>query len=270
MKLNFTHHRQLLEYGWNESYPDMYCFSTTRHGGCSEGEYASFNCNGYCGDAPANVERNLAQLEALLPGEVSGVILPHQTHGTEVRVVDEALMAAADDEREKALYGVDAVVTSLQGVCIGVSTADCIPVFLYDTRLRVIAAVHAGWRGTCERITECTLQQMQRTYGTRPADVAACIGPGISLKAFEVGDEVYARFQKAGFCMEQVAVRYDKWHIDLWKANQIILQEAGVPENKILVSGICTWGNNADFFSARRQGISSGRIYNGIMMIHRV
>ena len=96
--------------------------------------------------------------------------------------------------------------------------------------------------------------------------MVACIGPGISVEAFEVGDEVWKQFAEAGFDMDRIARREDKWHIDLWEANRWLLLNEGVLPYHIEVSGICTWTQHMDFFSARRQGIASGRILSGIMI----
>ena len=90
--------------------------------------------------------------------------------------------------------------------------------------------------------------------------------PSISLEAFEVGDEVYTCFEQQGFDMQRIALRQEKWHIDLWEANRMQLLDFGVLPSNIELSGICTWKENADFFSARRQGIASGRILSGIML----
>jgi YfiH family protein len=256
----------MLEYGWNKLYPDIFCFSTTRHGGCSVGEYASLNCNEYCGDTMEHVLRNREIVLSLLPGKTARLVMPHQTHGCEVRVIDAPFLAADTDTQKRELEGVDALVTSLKGVCLGISTADCIPVLCYDTKRQVVAAVHAGWRGTCGKIVSRTLQTLHQTFGTEMQDVVACIGPGISVEAFEVGDEVWKQFAEAGFDMDRIARREDKWHIDLWEANRWLLLNEGVLPHHIEVSGICTWTQHMDFFSARRQGIVSGRILSGIMI----
>mgnify|MGYP002520120785 FL=1 len=107
---------------------------------------------------------------------------------------------------------------------------------------------------------------MRQEYGTDMNDVLACIGPGISLESFEVGDEVYESFSKAGYDMNRIAKKYDKWHIDLWEANRIQLKEVGVKHANIETAGICTYKEYHDFFSARRLGIKSGRILSGIML----
>lgn len=250
--------KKMLEYECMKSYPNIFCFSTTRHGGCSEGNYGSFNCTHYCGDKPEHVKANREVLCSLLPQLPTSLVIPRQTHGTEVRLV-------TPDTVEADLEGVDAVMTSLPGCCLCVSTADCIPILLYDFVHQAVAAIHAGWRGTVNGIVDKTLAEMNRHFSTEGKDVMACIGPGISLSSFEVGDEVYEAFACAGFDMERIARRYDKWHIDLWEANRLQLLGHGVQPGNIEVAGICTYINYKDFFSARRLGVQSGRMLTGIM-----
>lgn len=257
---------QMLEYGLMKSYPDIFCFSTTRHGGCSEGSYASFNCNGYCGDNYGHVQRNRELLIRLLP-RPDAVVIPHQTHSVEVGIIDDSFVRSCKEQQSDLLEGVDALITNVPGQCICISTADCIPVLCYDVRHQAVAAIHAGWRGTVGRIVKRTLLKMEECYGTQGKDVVACIGPGISLDAFEVGNEVYETFEKAGFDMKVIAHRKAKWHIDLWEANRLQLIEAGIYPSNIEVSGICTYQNHEDFFSARRLGVHSGRILSGIMRL---
>ena len=258
--------RQMLEYGIMKPYSNISCFSTTRHGGCGEGTYATFNCTHYCGDNPEHVKANLNFVKAFLKnakanqGERADVlVIPRQTHTTNVRVI-------TDIPSEEDLQDVDAVVTHLKGICLCVSTADCVPILIYDKAKLVIAAVHAGWRGTVGRIVEKTLETMKLHYGTEGKDVVACIGPSISLESFEVGDEVYASFEEAGFDMSRIAKKYEKWHLDLWEANRLQLLAHGVLPENIEVASICTYQHHEDFFSARRLGIKSGRILSGICM----
>lgn len=260
MKERLTSDKRMLEYGILKPYSNIFGFSTTRHGGCGEGAYATFNCTHYCGDRPENVSKNLENLAALLPERPDVFVIPRQTHTTNVRVI-------TDVPSQEELQEVDAVVTHRKGFCLCVSTADCVPVLLYDKVRGVIAAVHAGWRGTVGRIVEKTLEVMKSHYGTEGEDVVACIGPSISLESFEVGDEVYQAFAEAGFDMERIARKYEKWHLDLWEANRLQLLAHGVLPEHIEVAGICTYQNHEDFFSARRLGIKSGRILSGIMLM---
>ncbi len=242
-------------------------FSTTRHGGCSEGEYASMNVNAYCGDSAGHVASNRDALcRTLSLVSADRLIIPHQTHGIEIRQVGSELFALPEAVRQMVLEGVDGVMTRLEGVCVGVSTADCIPVLLYDTEHRAVCAVHAGWRGTVARIAQKAIAEMRAAFGTRPQAVRAVIGPGISKENFEVGDEVYEAFTSAGFDMEAIAERQEKWHIDLPACNRLQLEAAGIAPDHIILSGICTYGHPDDWFSARRQGTASGRIYTGILL----
>ena len=240
-------------------------FSTCRDGGVGEGTYTSFNCTHYCGDNPLHVATNRQRLCADWSITPDRLIIPRQVHGTSVAVIDETFLALSSTEQEQQLDGVDALISPLPDVCLAISTADCIPILLYDTRARVIAAIHAGWRGTVARIASLTLSRMRALYGTCGADVRAVIGPGISLESFEVGDEVYDAFRQADFHIERIARRCEKWHIDLWEANRLQLLDEGLSAESIEVTGICTYQHVDRFFSARRLGIHSGRILTAIM-----
>lgn len=251
------------------SCPNISHFVTTRQGGVGEGNYASFNCTPYFGDEAEAVRRNREILCSTLPERPQELIIPFQAHGMRVGIITSAYPELTEEEKIDHLDSVDALVTNEQGCCICISTADCVPILLYDRRKKVIAVVHAGWRGTVGRIVKSTLSVMRKTYETDPKDLLACIGPSISLASFEVGDGVWQSFANAGFDMPRISVRdrqTHKWHIDLWEANRLQLLNAGVLPTNIELSGICTYINEQQFFSARRLGIRSGRILSGIML----
>lgn len=245
---------------------DVVAFSSTRRGGVSNGAYGEFNINLWCGDSVEHTTRNLELLASELGIAKDHIIIPHQVHKTETRIISNSFFQLSEADRTAYIDGVDALITNLTGVCIGVSTADCIPVLLYDHVHHASAAIHAGWRGTQQRIVAKTVETMQKQYGTNLADLQAVIGPGISLKAFEVGQEVYDAFVDANFDMHLISEKKEKWHIDLPLCNKLQLIHCGVLENNIQSSDICTYSNYNDFFSARRLGIHSGRIYTGILM----
>ena len=225
--------------------PNAIAFSSTRHGGYGNGNYKEFNINLFCGDSPEAISKNKTALCRELGIEESALVFPHQIHQTRGVVIDKEFLGLPESERKEKLEGFDYIATQEKGICIGVSTADCVPVLLYFSNPQTIAAIHAGWRGTLKRI----------------------IGPSISRETFEVGDEVYESFQSEGFDMPSISTRINgKWHIDLWKANAMQLESAGICAENIRTSGICTYYNNADYFSARRQGINSGRIFSGILI----
>ena len=246
--------------------PGVTAFSTTRMGGVSKGPYAEFNVNHYCGDDEQDIAINYASLCRLLGIDGAHLVYPHQVHGTEIRKIDAGWLSLPKSDQAQLLEGVDAVMSDMPGMCVGVSTADCIPVLLYDAAHHACAAIHAGWRGTVARITERAVQAMATAYATEASQLRAVIGPGISLENFEVGDEVYEAFENAGFDMERIAHRYAKWHIDLWETNRLSLLAMGVPASAIHISGVCTYAQADRFFSARRLGINSGRILTGIML----
>ena len=245
---------------------EVVAFSTTRQSGYSEGCYGRFNVNRYCGDSEEAITRNREALCQLLQIDDSRLLMPHQVHETKVAIIDDDFLSQDSLERQQRLEGVDAIMTNKNGVCIGVSTADCIPVLLYDSRQHAVCAVHAGWRGTVKRITEEAVKKMAEVYGSRPADLTAQIGPGISLDSFEVGDEVYDAFLQAGFDMTAISRRTTKWHLNLSECNRLQLMAMGVSRERIGMSGICTYKQCDTFFSARRLGISSGRILTAIML----
>ena len=258
--------RPLLTYPMDAS---VIAFSTTRHGGHGSGAYGTFNCTPYSGDEQEAVLANQKLLCEWVGIAKEKLIIPYQTHSCNTLVINHNFMLMTSEERHATLQEKDAVMTNLKGVCLCISTADCIPILLYDPMHKAIAAIHAGWRGTIGRIVEQTLHAMHETYGTQYANLKAVIGPGISLEAFEVGIEVYKAFDKTGFDMDRIAQwneKNGKYHLDLPMANRLQLQAMGVPTGQIHDSHICTYSQHDDFFSARRLGIKSGRILNGIVI----
>lgn len=254
---------QLLDYDFGSR---VKAFSTMRKGGYSEGLFGAFNINCYCGDEEAAIRKNRAALCNLLGIREDCLFMPHQVHETVITAIDAPFLKLSDAEQHEQLEGVDALMTNETGVCIGVSTADCIPVLLYDPEHHAACAIHAGWRGTVKRIAEKAVARMRDTYGTHPSHLMAQIGPGISLDSFEVGDEVYDTFLQAGFHMPAISRRERKWHIDLPACNRLQLLDMGVAEHHIRDARICTYRRCDDFFSARRLGVRSGRIFTAIFL----
>lgn len=217
-------------------------------------------------DLGVGVEAFSTRRESELPYPV---IQGHQVHEAKVAFIEKPGMT-----REE-LEGYDVFVTTLPGVAIGVRTADCVPVLLYDPVKRVVAAVHAGWKGTVLHISEKTVELMTVKYRCDAADICAVLGPSIGPESFQVGEEVAEHFKNADFPMADIWSFQGKGdgspmsgghHIDLWKANRRLLEKAGVKPEDIQISGIDTFTDNS-FFSARREGVQCGRIINSIMLI---
>ena len=210
----------------------------------------------------SNVEAFSTTRDASLPYPVT---TGHQVHGSLVAEVRRPGM-----ERDE-LQGFDALVTNLSGLAIGVRTADCVPVLLYDADNHAIAAIHSGWRGTVQAISQVTINRMSALYGTRASALSAVIGPCIAFDSFQVGEELVEQFRSCGFRMDEIH-RYDGpnredmaggHHIDLVGANRELLLDAGLDPLRIHVCGIDTY-RDLNFFSARREGTACGRIINSI------
>ncbi len=245
-------------------------FVSTRGGGVSEGEYASLNLGHTSGDSETNILTNrelFAQHLEVLPTQL---FIPTQTHGNTIVCVDDVFLSQTKQEQDAKLHGVDALITNVSGICIGVTTADCVPLLLYDSHKHVLAAVHAGWRGTLTQIAASTVRKMVSAYNCSPQNILVGIAPAISAEHFEVGKDVEEAFKQANISLHKVAYRHSeshKLHINLQLLNKIQLEEAGIPERNIEILEMCTYAHRHLFFSARRQGIHSGRMLTGGMLI---
>ena len=197
------------------------------------------------------------------------IVLMHQVHDVKVAVVDRGDMTSYE------LDGYDAMITNLPGVAIGVRSADCIPVLLYDPVKKAAAAIHSGWRGTVSKIIGKTVTKMQITYASQPSDILAFIGPGICVDCFQVGEEVALKFKEADFEINSLwSFRGPKTgngmegghHIDLKEACRQTLIESGLKNENIQITELCTYEENHLLYSARKEGIECGRNITAIMI----
>lgn len=190
----------------------------------------------------------------------SRFMYPHQTHTDSVMRVTEDYFSMNEANRREQREAIDAVISMERGAVVGISTADCIPVVIYDKKHHAAAAIHAGWKGTVKRIVEKSILEMQQNFHTNPEDCTAFIGPGISQQSFEVGQEVVDKFKTAGFSMDSYTIYLPdmhggiemKPHIDLKEINRQQLLSHGVLEKNIIVSDIDTY-TDTRFYSARRE-----------------
>lgn len=240
-------------------------FSTTRTGGVSSGNYDSLNLGIYSGDKDENISENFSRLCDFLNIDRKSLFLPYQTHSDQILIIDKSFISSGVWEQEQLLYGKDALITNEKNILIGVTTADCVPLLLFDIENKVVAGIHAGWRGTFAKIVSKTIEKMQSEYHSNLSDILAVIGPSISPAVYEVGEELFDLFKNEGFDIKIIFTRSDgKLFLDLWKANENLLLEKGVRKENIEISGHCTFSENDKFFSARRLGIKSGRIISVI------
>lgn len=258
----------LITYPLLSSFKEINHFTTTRNSGVSEGNFSSLNLGLYSGDKPEFILENFNLLFNFTGIKPEQLFIPHQTHGDEILVVDEHFLKENSKNQQTLLYGKDALITNKPNIYIGVTTADCVPILIYDSKQKSVAAVHSGWRGTCSKIVSKTIEKMCEEFGSNPTDMFAVIGPSISMDAYNVGDELIDEFEKAGFNAEEIfQLKNEKHHLDLWKANKNLLLEKGLKKENIEVSGRCTFTEHETFFSARKLGIKSGRMISVVGII---
>ena len=224
---------------------------TTRDGGVSSGVYESLNLSLGVGDDPALVVENRRRAAAAIGLDLDDMVYAHQVHGHDVAVVTTADRGRGSRSTEDA-PAADALVTATPGVGLAVLVGDCVPLVLYEPRAHVLAAVHAGWRGTVARVTDAALSEMV-ALGASPARVLAGIGPAITADRYQVGDEVADAARDCFAGNVDGIVRPDgtgRWTFDLWAANRRLLIEAGVEAGNIEISPVGT-GPGTPFFSDR-------------------
>lgn len=222
--------------------------------------YSGFSLCHYNGDAPEHWQRCRRMLERYLDVSPERLIVPGQTHGECVLTLSRIEFPDGSPRIDEArLQGVDAVVTDLSGVVVGVNTADCLPLILIDEEAGVAGAVHAGWRGAVAGIAVNALQSMAR-LGAVASRIKAIMASCIVVDEFEVGEEVAARFPQ-----ECVARNYgDRPHVDLPLAVAMQLRGCGVTDIKFPPAG--TLSNSTRYFSARSAGIASGRNFTFVFL----
>ena len=231
---------------------------STRIGGTSQGIFSSMNLRFGHGDEDARVRENFHRMASVLGTDEAHMVLTKQTHTTNVRVVTAA-DAGYGVVRERPYDDVDGLITDVPGLALGIFAADCVPLLFVDPVHHAIGASHSGWRGTVARMGEVTIRAMQSTYGTVPSDLICAIGPSICRDCYEISEDVAQHFMSAypGHAREILrddglnAAGEHKYHLDLWAANRIVLEEAGVPASQISTTDICTNCNPELLFSHR-------------------
>ena len=247
-----------------EKYADINHFITTRQAGAK----MEFNICIWAVEDMVSVISNRKLLASELGIHLSDFVFQQQKHTRNVSAVISSDGGKGSVDYETGLEANDSMITSEKGICLMVICGDCVPLLFFDPVKKVIGAAHSGWRGTAKRIAEHTIENMHENYGCNPKDILVGIGPSIGPESYEVDDVVLKEFSKTFKNTKeffQPKTEHGKYMLDLWKANVNQLIEAGVQSKNIEVSGISTFTNNKDFFSARRG--DTGRFGCGIMLI---
>ena len=241
---------------------------STRLGGVSEGMWASLNLGVSRGDDPDHVRENYRRFFAAIGADGQKLAMTNQVHGGVVRTVTTADLHA--DPYDKVGYEADGLMTDLPGVALVVYSADCIPILFYDPARRVVAAVHAGWRGTAAGIAAAAVDRMKNVYGCRPEDILAAIGPGIGPDCFETHEDVPNAMTSAlsTAVLHHMKIKENgKFAVDLKAINAMRLEQAGLDRSHIAVSSLCTACNPDRFWSHRKQGTSRGSMAAAIQLL---
>lgn len=225
---------------------------STRMGGVSEGIYASMNFREMSGDPEGNIRENYRRAAAHLGCDVNRIVRPSLVHGNHVHLVERKDYGNGA-VRCSSLLDTDALITDVPGVTLCATFADCVPLFFLDVKRHAIGLAHSGWRGTVKKIGLKTVEAMCRTFGSRPEDILAAIGPCICRDCYEVGEDTAEEFRRAFPDAEELlAVNRDNhYQLDLRRANEMVFAEAGIPAGNVTVSDICTCCNPELLFSHR-------------------
>lgn len=247
----------LLEYpALNNIEGISHCFST-RFGGVSEDIFTSMNLSFVRGDDENKVMENFKRLASAKGWNIEDMVFSDQTHTTNVRVM-------SSDDRGKGILrardyaDVDGMVTNEPGLILSTFYADCAPLYFVDPVHKAIGLSHSGWKGTVGRIGRVTIETMSREYGTNPEDLVCAIGPSICQDCYEISYDVAARFMDEfpdnidEILYEKAPVLGErKFQLNLWRACEVVLMDAGVKPDNIHTTDICTCCNPELLFSHR-------------------
>ncbi len=225
----------------------------TRRGGVSPAPWESLNVGGTVGDERGRVQQNRVDSFEALGRRIGSMFDVWQVHSA------DAVFAEAPRAPEAGYHKADLIFTDRPEVTLYMRFADCVPILLHDPRKRVVGIAHAGWLGTVRDVASAAVRAMAEHYGSRPEDIQAAIGPSIGPDHYEVGADVIAQVQASFGSQASALIVKDgqKQHFDLWGANRLQLEQAGV--RQIELAGICTACHLEDWFSHRAEKGRTGR-----------
>lgn len=243
-----------LKYFRFDSFPEgVFQGVFTRLGGVSPFPWASLNLGGLIGDERDHVVENRRRIFEAIGRPVTSIYDVWQVHSADI--INTEFSRPLDDPHIKA----DGIITQKKDVTLLMRFADCVPILLYDPVKRVVGIVHAGWQGTVKKVAGAAIKSMVSHYGSNPGDIIAGIGPSIGPDHYEVGqdviDQVNSSFSSRS---KDLLIPYgDRIHLNLWLANQFVLEEVGVKQ--IEQASICTACHTEDWFSHRKEKGNTGR-----------
>ena len=246
---------------------------STRLGGASKGYFGTMNFSLTRGDDRNDVLENYRRMARILGVDVSKMVLSHQTHTTNIRLITEA-DAGKGIWQERDYENIDGLITNVPGLTLVTFFADCVPLYFVDPVHHAIGLSHSGWKGTVHRMGQKTIEAMGEAFGTKPADLRVCIGPSICRDCYEISEDVADAFMKE-FGSEIVQDISDypwngtsilmnkgngKYQLDLWGANQRVLLDAGILPEHLAITNVCTKCNPDLLYSHRVMGDRRGNL----------
>lgn len=241
---------------------------STRFGGVSEGHFSSMNLSFSRGDREESVRENYERMGRAIGFSPERLVFSDQIHESSIHKVTKVDMGKGYTSPK--LLGNDGLVTNEKGIPLVTFYADCVPIFFYDPKKKVIGMAHSGWRGTVARIGAKMVQTMKDSYGSKEEDILAVIAPSICQDCYEISEDVAKEFQKEFAEFEEKSYLRDdhngKYHLDLWKVNELLLLKAGIQKENLAVTDVCTCCNPDLLFSHRASQGKRGNLA-GFMML---
>lgn len=255
MKINENKGVTYLTYPAFEKFPEFYHGFSTRLGGVSKGIYSSMNLSFTRGDEEEAVLENYRRIADAIGFSMEGIVCSDQTHTVHILQVTEADKGKGVLQK-KDYTDIDGLITNVPGITLTTFYADCVPLFFLDPVNKAAGLAHSGWRGTVGRMGEKMVRAMKDAFGSEPENLYAGIGPSICQDCYEVSADVADRFREEFQGYEEDAgllykTKPGKYQLNLWKANEIVLTEAGILREHISFPGICTCCNPEFLFSHR-------------------
>lgn len=242
---------------------------STRLGGVSSGMWSTMNLSFTRGDDERCVRENFRRIAEAIGIPEQSIVCSDQTHTVNVRRVTRG-DCGNGLTREKSFFDVDGMITDEPGVALATFYADCVPLYFVDVRRKAIGLSHSGWRGTVNRMGARTVEAMEREFGTDPKDLVAAIGPSICMDCYEVSSDVADQFVRDFPEKIHDTVLLDKkngkYQLNLWEANRFVLEDAGIPRERISMPQLCTCCNPEFLFSHRASGGRRGNLGAFLML----
>ncbi|MDO5708136.1 MAG: peptidoglycan editing factor PgeF [Andreesenia angusta] len=260
---------EVLKFPELEKFSEIEHCITTRIGGVSKGPYASLNMGlTYIEDQKKDSIENFDRVaRTFFDKTAKDYVRTDQVHDNKIRIIRE------EDRgkgllRERDYNGIDGLITDAKGIILATGYADCTPLLIYDPIKKVIGSIHSGWKGTLKGIGKEAIETMVNEFNCKLEDILVGIGPTIGPESFEVELDVYSQFENRYDDIERILYKRagKKYYLNLWEANRIVLEEAGIDSNNIFIDDHCTFTNEDKFFSHRRDRGKTGRMAALIML----